>query len=1008
MAARRERSGSLLQSLYRCFFKSRDEGLDGILQADQLFTPLALPSLPDEFISAVVALDFNCFATGDAAGYVSIFVWEIGQAAKSSRTAFWRASHRPIKALAIRETAEERQIITGAATGDICVWSSSDGSQVAELKGHTQEVKTLSMLAGQAGGYLVSGSRDCTVRLWDVEQGECVHSAKILRNVITRLAAFDDAQVSKHGLAFVQSSEDLRLRLWAVEAGGRLKEQQTLHAGREQIIALDVAPNGMIASGCKGFMRESCELVVWSPQPFERLHSVNDFDGTIEALRVVQHAPSGDMQLFAVSCDTTMKCFTFPELEPVWAVHDTTISTTPYTSMDIAFGNAALCSMLNSANLEKVPMVLFTATAYPEVFVWCCGSQGAAPPYNEELKLLGRGKCGGDSAATIADALQKSGLGESPLKDAKQAAASSTSAAAGRQKKPLARIPCDPVAKAALAKLRIPEKRRIGLVSPLARGSGRISEEKVHKTFEALDRDSDGWVTLEDLVIYLADHLGFGLAEVHSYFENAKGVANGRFDLATLAQNFEVLNPVFISRRQGERLLRRPGSINGAQLCIEECKDCQVYACDVMEQTFVDQCSGCRVVLGPGTSSVFIRECSDCTFWVAARQLRTRDCHRCRFYLYSQTEPVIETSTKLSFAPWAAAYPLCSRHFEQACFEPERNFWNAIFDFTPDKKGGCNWSIVPLGDIEFLTVVSAELASDGKSLVEPDCPTLPLTHELLCAEPLKGEERSAGKSVRPSLPPEPGPDATPRRLQEVDTVEAPKVELPTKATSPASDDFLLGIEMEFDHDSPGQATSSAKALPEVPPAQAVANSGGKARQEAAAHSLLAAFDSAVASVEEAGKKSKAPVKAKKSSCATTPEGQQKPEPVEEAKQVAIAPRLDEGHKTSKAACDSPSEPLQVCQEPEPEAFDVASTPSAGLLDNLAPNVDNGDISHAKGNPALEEVTLPAPSDELRVEGHDSRNKKKKKRSKSSGGGGGARRPSTDCEDEASRGGPGVA
>lgn len=61
--------------------------------------------------------------------------------------------------------------------------------------------------------------------------------------------------------------------------------------------------------------------------------------------------------------------------------------------------------------------------------------------------------------------------------------------------------------------------------------------------------------------------------------------------------------------------------------------------------------------MGACCSSVFVRNCSNCTFTVACKQLRTRDCVDCTFYLYSMTEPVIETSTRMFFAPFNGGYP---------------------------------------------------------------------------------------------------------------------------------------------------------------------------------------------------------------------------------------------------------------------------------------------------------------------------------------------------------------
>ncbi|EGB12705.1 hypothetical protein AURANDRAFT_7976, partial [Aureococcus anophagefferens] len=53
---------------------------------------------------------------------------------------------------------------------------------------------------------------------------------------------------------------------------------------------------------------------------------------------------------------------------------------------------------------------------------------------------------------------------------------------------------------------------------------------------------------------------------------------------------------------------------------------------------------------------VFVRDCKNCTVSLACQQLRTRDCADTTFYLYAATEPIVESSQNLSFAPFNVAY----------------------------------------------------------------------------------------------------------------------------------------------------------------------------------------------------------------------------------------------------------------------------------------------------------------------------------------------------------------
>jgi hypothetical protein len=75
-----------------------------------------------------------------------------------------------------------------------------------------------------------------------------------------------------------------------------------------------------------------------------------------------------------------------------------------------------------------------------------------------------------------------------------------------------------------------------------------------------------------------------------------------------------------------------------------------------------------RVLVAASSESVFVRDCMDCEMTIACKQLRTRDCHNCTFYLYSKTEPIIELSDGIKFAPFNAAYPAHAEVTVRSCY----------------------------------------------------------------------------------------------------------------------------------------------------------------------------------------------------------------------------------------------------------------------------------------------------------------------------------------------------
>eukprot|EP00762_Andalucia_godoyi_P008371 ANDGO_07355.mRNA.1 Protein FAM188A homolog len=138
-------------------------------------------------------------------------------------------------------------------------------------------------------------------------------------------------------------------------------------------------------------------------------------------------------------------------------------------------------------------------------------------------------------------------------------------------------------------------------------------------------------------------------------------------------------------RKRSETIMRRDGDIAGQQFVIDDVEDCRICLLDYSAQISVDFAKNCEIIIGPCEGSVFLRDCENCTFAIATRQFRCRDCVNCTVFLYCATEPIIETSTGLKFAPWNAAYKHQGVHFERAGLDPGASQWDRIFDFNKDQ-----------------------------------------------------------------------------------------------------------------------------------------------------------------------------------------------------------------------------------------------------------------------------------------------------------------------------------
>ena len=134
----------------------------------------------------------------------------------------------------------------------------------------------------------------------------------------------------------------------------------------------------------------------------------------------------------------------------------------------------------------------------------------------------------------------------------------------------------------------------------------------------------------------------------------------------------------------GSTHTKPPGSIAGQPFSIADCAGTTLRLCDWSETVHIDRCSATRVLVAASCESVFLRNLTDCTITVACKQLRVRDCTRCTVYLSAKTEPVIEASSGMVFAPYNCALGGLPGAFAAAALEPGVNHWDKVFDFSKD------------------------------------------------------------------------------------------------------------------------------------------------------------------------------------------------------------------------------------------------------------------------------------------------------------------------------------
>ena len=75
--------------------------------------------------------------------------------------------------------------------------------------------------------------------------------------------------------------------------------------------------------------------------------------------------------------------------------------------------------------------------------------------------------------------------------------------------------------------------------------------------------------------------------------------------------------------------------------------------------------------------------------------------------MFTQTDPALENSVDVTFAPYNFTYPDIDVHFSKAKLNTNNNKWSEVFDFTPNLQKR-NWSILSPDNLPNLKVKEIE------------------------------------------------------------------------------------------------------------------------------------------------------------------------------------------------------------------------------------------------------------------------------------------------------------
>ncbi len=176
------------------------------------------------------------------------------------------------------------RLASGSRDNSIKLWDVQTGQCVQTLQGHSKEVTALTMLGD---GRLASGSNDKSIKLWDVKTGQCVQTLKGHSSHVYALTMLGDGRLAS-------GSTDKSIKLWDVKTGQCV---QTLQGHSGTVKALTLLGDGRLASGSY-----DKSIKLWDVQTGQCVQTLQGHENVVFALTLL-----GNGRLASGSWDNSIK-----------------------------------------------------------------------------------------------------------------------------------------------------------------------------------------------------------------------------------------------------------------------------------------------------------------------------------------------------------------------------------------------------------------------------------------------------------------------------------------------------------------------------------------------------------------------------------------------------------------------------------------------------------------------------------------------------------------------------
>ncbi|KJH41878.1 WD domain, G-beta repeat protein [Dictyocaulus viviparus] len=259
--------------------------------------PLIRPAIHSDSISAMVVVRPGMVITGSRDKSLALNNVDTGECITR-----WTGHDAEVTKLAFGNTVGNHFVLSGSRDQTIKLWQFHSQYPQKTFEGHSLGITGLSMLTENT---FVSGSRDTTIKIWDVESTKRIlRSTQMNRNLVTHITFNAVCKL------IAQSSEDKEVKIWDPRNLELVTQLPRKHHIQMHCEFID---NNILASSSNGYNCDGCEISIWDLRMRKLVRELRGHEGSVPCVVGLTQQVTMKKLLMSVSMDRTVR---------IWNIND--------------------------------------------------------------------------------------------------------------------------------------------------------------------------------------------------------------------------------------------------------------------------------------------------------------------------------------------------------------------------------------------------------------------------------------------------------------------------------------------------------------------------------------------------------------------------------------------------------------------------------------------------------------------------------------------------------------